>query len=42
LRVLRVIELPQHLGEAVGDPGADDIVIHGAELLPDLALNISS
>src|SRR5689334_18484892 len=36
------VELPQHLGEAVRDPLAHDVVVHRPQLLTDLALDIPS
>jgi len=37
-----VIELPKHLGEAVRNARTDDVVVHRPELLPDLALHVST
>src|SRR6266567_4883633 len=37
-----LVELPQHLGEAVRDTFAHDVVVHRPQLLADLALDVPS
>src|SRR3982751_1838395 len=39
---LMLVELTEQVGKAIRHPRTHDVVVHGPELLPDLALDIAS